>query len=52
MTNSVQSILDGEGVELPTRWTGGFSNVIRCAIPRMRPRSQGDDRITTSDRHR
>jgi transposase len=35
MTNSVQSILDGEGVDLPTRWIGGFSKVIRDAIPRM-----------------
>jgi transposase len=37
MTNSVQSILDGEGVELPTKWVGGFSSVIRSAIPRMPP---------------
>jgi transposase len=37
MTNSVQSILDGEGVELPARWTGGFSNVIRSALPKMPP---------------
>jgi transposase len=37
MTNSVQSILDGEGVELPTVWKGNFSDVIRSVEPGMPP---------------
>jgi transposase len=35
MMNTVQSILDGEGVELPTVWKGSFSEVIRSVAPRM-----------------
>lgn len=35
MMNSVQSIVDGEGVELPRVWKGGFCEVIRGAAPRM-----------------
>jgi len=33
--NSVQSILDGEGVELPRVWAGSFSEVVRSVTPRM-----------------
>ena len=35
MMNSVQSIVDGEGVELPRVWKGSFSEVIRSVAPRM-----------------
>jgi len=37
MTNSVQSILDGEGVELPTVWKGNFSDIIRSVEASMPP---------------
>jgi transposase len=33
--NSVQSILDDEGVELPKVWAGSFSEVVRSVTPRM-----------------
>ena len=35
MMNAVQSIVDGEGVELPTTWNGNFGDVIRRAVPYM-----------------
>ena len=35
MMNAVQSIVDGEGVELPTTWNGNFGDVIRSAVPYM-----------------
>ena len=37
MTNSVQSILDGEGVELPTVWNGNFSDIVRSVEASMPP---------------
>jgi len=37
MSNAVQSILDGEGVELPTNWSGNFSEVVRGVVPHMPP---------------
>ena len=35
MMNNVQSILDGEGVELPRVWAGSFGEVVRSVTPRM-----------------
>jgi transposase len=35
MSNSVQSILDSEGIDLPTSWKGSFADVIRGAASRM-----------------
>jgi transposase len=35
ISNCVQSILDGEGVELPAVWAGNFSDIVRSAIPHM-----------------
>jgi transposase len=37
LSNCVQSILDGEGVELPATWSGNFSDIVRAAVPHMPP---------------
>jgi transposase len=37
LSNAVQSILDGEGVELPAVWRGNFSDVVRGVASRMPP---------------
>ena len=37
MMNSVQSIFDGEGVELPATWRGNLGDVVRSVVPQMPP---------------
>jgi transposase len=37
LMNNVQSILDGEGVDLPATWRGNLSDVIRRVVPHMPP---------------
>jgi transposase len=37
MMNNVQSILDGEGVELPATWRGNLGDVVRSVAPQMPP---------------